>query len=75
MDWNGNVLKLAGSSTEIAIPAADLLVMMQAALDSAVLQEGRQPRGDTYVRARDALGGAAGVTHSGFTYYAPYAPS
>lgn len=69
MQWDGNNLKLAGSSsTTITVGAADLLSMLQAALDSAVLQEGRQPRDDKFARARTALGGASGVTHSGFTY-------
>ena len=69
MDWNGSVLKLAGSGgTEISIPAADLLAMMQAALDSGVQNEARQPEGDVFRRARDAIGGSVGSTHTGFTY-------
>lgn len=69
MDWDGNDLRLAASGgNTMVIPAADLLSMLRAALDSAVLNEGRAPRGDTFRRARDAIGGSAGNTHSGFTY-------
>lgn len=69
MQFDGAGLNLAGSSdTTITIGSSDILTMLQAALDSAVLNEDRQPEGDKFKKARDALGGAAGVTHSGHTY-------
>jgi len=69
MDWDGINLRLAGSSsTAITIPAADLTSMLQAALDSAVKNENRSPGGDRFKRQRDAIGGAAGATHTGHTY-------
>ena len=68
MDFRGN-LELAGSGgVTIEVPPSDLLVMMAAALDAQVGQEFRQPRPDTYARARSALGFPAGVVHTGFTY-------
>ena len=67
-DWTGNDLQLAASGqTTITIPAADLRDLMIFLLDVSVRQEFRQARGDKYVQARNALGGSAGATLSGFT--------
>ena len=69
MQFNGVTLELAGSSaTTISVPAADLVSMLRAALDSAVLDENSTPRGDRFKVRRDAIGGAVGSTHTGFTY-------
>lgn len=66
LEWGAN-LELHSDGNTITIAPADIVTMLIFVLDTAVTQEGRQPRADKFARARTSLGGSAGATFSGYT--------
>ena len=63
MAWDGANLELrASSNTRVIIPASEIIDVLRAALDAAVLNEDRVTGGDRFMRERDAIGGSPGDT-------------